>query len=59
LDIKKALQVDPSVTPNSINNGFGLGYSPITISNAAGNSKTLSNYIYRNKIKHGSSSANG
>jgi hypothetical protein len=43
LDIKKALQVDPSVTPNSINNGFGLGYSPITISNAAGNSKTLSN----------------
>lgn len=24
-DIRKALEVDPSVTPNSISNGFGLG----------------------------------
>jgi hypothetical protein len=59
LDIDKALEVDPSVTPHAISNGYGLGYSPITISNAAGNSKTLSNYIYKNKIKDGSSSAGG
>lgn len=59
LDIKKALEVYPSVTPNAISNGFGLGYSPIAASNAAGNSKTLSNYIYKNKIKHGSASASG
>lgn len=59
LDIKKALEVDPSITPIAISNGFGLGYSPIAASNAAGNSKTLSNYIYKNKIKHGCTSASG
>ncbi len=59
LYIKKALEVDPSVTLNAISNGLGLGYSPIAASNSAGNSKTLSNYIYRHKIKHGSGLSSG
>ena len=54
LKLEIALQVDSSITPNSISNGFGLGYSPITISNTEGNSNTLSYYIYMNKIKNGS-----
>lgn len=57
-DIKTSLNVDPSVTPSKISNGYGIGYSPITVSNAAGNNNTLNNFVYRTKAKDPISACN-
>lgn len=57
-DIKTSLNVDLSITPSKISNGYGIGYSPITVSNAAGNNKTLNNFVYRTKAKDPESACN-
>lgn len=57
-DIKTFLTADPSITPSKISNGYGIGYSPITVSNAAGNNNTLNNFVYRSKAKDPESASN-
>jgi hypothetical protein len=43
--------MDPSITRRKISSGYGISYSPLSVSNAAGKNNTLKNYAYRNKVK--------
>jgi hypothetical protein len=49
--ITTLLNMDPSITRRKISSRYGISYSPLSVSNAAGNNNTLKNYAYGNKVK--------
>ena len=55
LDIKDALEKDPTKKPNDISKGHGIGYNPMAVSHAATGPSTLASMVYRAKGKDGTS----
>ena len=45
-DKKTPLNMIPSFTHSKINDGCGIGYSPLSLSNVTGNHNALNNYLY-------------